>query len=180
MLLAVAPRSCLVKRYNNAGRQPGLVQPNPLLRNTDSKFCSVLLLPHVPGAILSLLGSWSYSSSQTLQAWAHRSHASYNRLNPSWLHAPGPSPGPVICQSTPVDSGDSALHKTGRGRGSEWQSIRQEQESIKITLSPRMGTETLCKTYIFVRCAVLLNNSLNCKQMLGQQANVGKQLSFSA
>lgn len=116
-----APRSCLVKRYNqgHAGRQPALVQPNPLLRNTHIKFCSLLLLPHVPGAALSLLGSRSYSSSQALQAWAPKSHTSYKRLNPFWLRAPGPNPGPVIWQSTLVDNGDSALYKTGRGRGSE-------------------------------------------------------------
>lgn len=35
---------------------PDLVQPNPLLRNTHSKFCSLLMLPHVPAVALSLLG----------------------------------------------------------------------------------------------------------------------------
>lgn len=53
-LVALFLRSSLVREMVRA--MPDLVQPNPLLRNTHSKFCSLLMLPHVPGVALSLLG----------------------------------------------------------------------------------------------------------------------------
>jgi len=57
----------------------------------------------------------------------------------------------------------------------------KNRKASGLTLSARMGTEILCKSYISVRCDFLLNNSLNCRQVLGQQAtNSGKQLFFSA